>query len=86
MRDELKPGSNLDPNLREKLLRESKKPFSGIRRVLWIALFGSAGLGLLIMFLRVFSGEQVLLRDIGIQVTAFTFFGWLLWLERPGND
>ena len=77
---------NLDPKLREKLLNESRKPFKGIRRVIWIALTASAGVGLLIMGVRYTSGENVLLNDFGIQMIAFLLFLGLFILERPKND
>ena len=40
------PDSNLDPNVRARLLKETKNPYRGLRRAVWIALFGSAALGL----------------------------------------
>ncbi len=76
----------LDPALREKLLRESKKPFAGLRRLLWITLFGSAGLGFLIMSSRLFIGDSVTLRDFGIQITALIIFASLLWFDRPTQN
>ena len=33
------PDSNLDPNLRARLLKETKNPYRGLRRAVWIALF-----------------------------------------------
>ncbi len=76
---------NLDPKLRKKLLNEVKKPFLGIRRVIWISLTGSAGIGLLIMVLRFASGETVLINDLGIQVLAFFIFTMLIVFDRPKN-
>ena len=77
-----KPTSNLDPNLREKLINESKHPFMGLRRAIWITLFGSAGLGLLIMISRFVSGEVVPASDMGIQISAFIVLAFLLWKDR----
>ena len=82
MNKPFKSQSNLDPKLREKLLQETKNPFYGPRRVLWIALFGSACLGLLIMFSRTLTGEVVPLSDIAIQMGAFLGFGSLIWFDR----
>ncbi|MDP6852302.1 MAG: photosystem II assembly family protein [Prochlorococcaceae cyanobacterium ETNP1_MAG_8] len=48
---------NLDPKIRKKLLQESKTPFRGLRRVVWVALSASAGMGLLIMGIRFASGK-----------------------------
>ena len=73
---------NLDPKLREKLLNESRNPFKGVRRVIWIALTASAGVGLLIMGLRYTSGENVLFNDFGIQLIAFLMFLTLCILDR----
>ncbi len=74
--------SNLDPQLREKLLNETKNPLAGPRRFLWIVLFASACLGLLIMTTRWASGEVVLLSDFAIQIGAFLFFGGLIYFDR----
>ena len=73
---------NLDPKLREKLLKETRNPFKGIRRVIWVALTASAGIGLLIMGFRYTSGENVLVNDFGIQLVAFSLFLTLCILDR----
>ncbi len=72
----------MDPNLREKLLKESKQPFLGLRRVVWIALFGSAGLGLLIMFSRALAGDTISTSDLAIQSIALVVFAFLIWKDR----
>ncbi len=77
---------NLDPNLRKKLLNESRNPFKGIRRVIWIALSASAGVGLLIMGFRYTLGENVFLNDLGIQLIAFFIFLTLSILDSSSNE
>ena len=77
-----KSESVLDPNLKEKLLKESRSPFLGLRRAIWLTLFGSAALGLLIMLTRFISGEIVPFSDIGIQLSAFIVLSILLWKDR----
>ncbi len=72
--------------MREKLLKESRQPFKGLRRVVWIALSGSAGVGLLIMTIRFFSGESVLKNDFGIQIGAFLFFLTLSIIDRSEDN
>ncbi|KGG14742.1 putative membrane protein [Prochlorococcus sp. MIT 0602] len=72
--------------MREKLLKESRSPFRGVRRVVWIALSASAGVGLLIMGVRSFSGETVLLNDLGIQLIAFFLFSTFVFLDRSRED
>ncbi len=79
-------GSRLDPALKERLLKESRNPLRGLRRVLWIALFGSASIGLIIMCLRAISGASVVLNDAYIQVCAVLLFGTLLWFDRSGQN
>ncbi|NDD70295.1 MAG: DUF3493 domain-containing protein, partial [Synechococcaceae bacterium WB9_4xC_028] len=32
---------SLDPDLKERLLRESRTPWRGLRRLLWLAFFAS---------------------------------------------
>ena len=73
----------LDPAMRERLLQESRTPWRGLRRLLWLALFGSGGLGLFIMALRLSSGDSVVGNDLAIQIGAVVVFGGLLWFDRP---
>ncbi len=77
-----KPVSNLDPNLRSRLLKESKNPFRGLRRAVWIALFGSAALGLFIMFSKIITGDAVSINDFAIQTSALIILGFLLFKDR----
>jgi len=80
-----KPESNLDPNLRARLLKESKNPYRGLRRAVWIALFGSAALGFFIMFTNIIAGEAVSINDLAIQTSALVILGFLLFKDR-NND
>ena len=41
----LPPRSDLDPELRRRLLLEARTPWRGLRRALWFALLASASLG-----------------------------------------
>ena len=77
-----KPESNLDPNLRSRLLKESKNPFRGLRRAIWIALFGSAALGFFIMFSKIITGDTVSINDFAIQTSALVILGFLLFKDR----
>ncbi len=72
----------MDPNLRSRLLKESKNPFRGLRRVVWIALFGSAALGFFIMFSKLITGDTVSINDFAIQSSALVIFGFLLFKDR----
>jgi len=74
--------SKIDPELKKKLLQESKAPFKGLRRILWIAFSGSAFLGLLIMFSKIASGSEIQQNNIIIQVVACILFPTLLFLDR----
>ena len=76
------PNGQLDPALRERLLKESRTPWRGLRRLLWIALFASGGLGLFVMSFRVSAGDSVVLSDLAIQIGAVMTFGGLLWFDR----
>ncbi len=80
-----KTESNLDPNLRSRLLKESKNPFRGLRRAVWIALFGSAALGFFIMFSKIITGETVSINDFVIQVSALLILGFLLFKDRSNE-
>ena len=77
---------NLDPKIRKKLLQESKTPFRGLRRVVWVALAASAGMGLLIMGIRSVSGETVLMSDVAIQLIAFFAFSSFIILDRSKSS
>ena len=80
------PESNLDPNLRARLLKESKNPYRGLRRAVWIALFGSAALGFLIMITNIIAGDNVSLNDLAIQSSALVILGFLLLKDRSKED
>ena len=81
-----KPDSNLDPNLRARLLKESKNPYRGLRRAVWIALFGSAALGLFIMVTNIFAGDTVSINDLAIQTSALVILGLLLFKDRSKEE
>ncbi|WP_071961564.1 DUF3493 domain-containing protein [Synechococcus sp. RS9916] len=76
----------LDPALKARLLKESRTPWRGLRRLVWVALFASGGLGLLVMSFRVSAGNSVVLTDLGIQIGAVVLFGGLLWFDRSRDD
>ena len=81
-----KPDSNLDPNLRARLLKETKNPYRGLRRAVWIALFGSAALGLFIMVTNIFAGDKVSINDLAIQTSALVILGFLLFKDRSKEE
>ncbi len=76
----------MDPNLRARLLKESKNPYRGLRRAVWIALFGSAALGLLIMLTNMIAGDKVSINDLAIQTSALFILGFLLLKDRNKQD
>ena len=80
------PESNIDPNLRARLLKESKNPYRGLRRAVWIALFGSAALGFFIMLTNIIAGDKVSISDLAIQSSAVLILGILLFKDRNKQD
>ena len=74
--------SKIDPELREKLLKETQAPFKGLRRTLWIAFSGSAFLGLLIMLLKFTSGSEFQQNNFFIQLGACILFPTLLIFDK----
>ena len=74
--------SKIDPKLKKRLLKESQAPFKGLRRILWIAFSGSAFLGLLIMFSKIASGNEIQQNNLLIQLGACILFPILLFLDR----
>ncbi len=78
----LPPRSDLDPDLRRRLLLEARTPWRGLRRALWFALLASAGLGLATMALRLSAGSDVASSDLLIQSLAVLVCAGLLWWDR----
>ena len=76
----------MDPNLRARLLKESKNPFRGLRRAVWIALFGSAALGFFIMVTNMMAGDNVSVNDLAIQTSAILILGFILFKDRNNQD
>jgi hypothetical protein len=76
------PRRTVDPELRERLLREVRAPWRSLRRAVWFALVASAGLGLATMSMRASAGEGVPSSDWLIQLGALGLFGTLLWFDR----
>ena len=73
--------SKIDPELKKRLIKESKAPFKGLRKVLWVAFTGSAFLGLFIMLSKIASGNQIQQNNLLIQLGACALFPFLLFLE-----
>ena len=78
--------SKIDPELKKKLLKESQSPFKGLRRILWIAFSGSAFLGLLIMVLKITSGNELQQNNLLIQIGACILFPTLLFIDRTKDQ
>ena len=74
--------SQIDPELKKRLLRETQTPFKGLRRILWIAFSGSAFLGLLIMLSKIASGSELQQNNLLIQLGACLLFPTLLFFDR----
>ncbi|ABI45508.1 conserved hypothetical protein [Synechococcus sp. CC9311] len=72
----------MDPALKDRLLQEARTPWRTLRRLLWLALFASGGLGLFVMTFRVTAGDTVVVSDLVIQISAVALFGSLLWFDR----
>ena len=78
--------SKIDPELKKKLLKESRSPFKGLRRVLWIAFAGSSFLGLFIMFSKIIGGNEIKQNSLLIQIGACILFSFLLFLDKNKED
>ncbi len=74
--------SQIDPELKKRLLKETQTPFKGLRRILWIAFSGSAFLGLLIMLTKIASGSELQQNNLLIQFGACLLFPTLLFFDR----
>ena len=78
--------SKIDPELKRKLLKESKAPFKSLRRILWITFTGSAFLGLFIMLSKMSSGNEVEVNNLLIQLGACVIFPFLLFIDRNNKN
>ncbi len=78
--------SKIDPELKKRLIKESKAPFKGLRKVLWLAFTGSAFLGLFIMLSKISSGNEIQQNNLFIQIGACVLFPFLLFLERDKKN
>ena len=74
--------SQIDPKLKKKLLLETKTPYKGLRRIMWMAFSGSAFLGLLIMLSKIASGNEFQQNNLLIQFGACLLFPTLLFYDR----
>jgi len=74
--------SQIDPELKKRLLKETQTPFKGLRKILWIAFCGSAFLGLIIMLSKIASGSELQQNNLLIQIGACILFPTLLFLDR----
>ena len=74
--------SKIDPELKKKLLKETKAPFKGLRRVIYVACAGSAFLGLFIMLSQMAAGNDIQQNNLLIQLGACVLFPFLFFLER----
>ena len=74
--------SQIDPELKKRLLKETKTPYKGLRRTLWIAFSGSAYLGLLIMLSKIASGSELQQNNLFIQLGACIVFPALLFFDK----
>ena len=74
--------SQIDPELKKKLLKETQTPYKGLRRILWIAFSGSAFLGLLIMISKIINGSELQQNNLLIQLSACLLFPTLLFFDR----
>ena len=74
--------SQIDPELKKRLLKETQTPFKGLRRILWIAFSGSAFLGLLIMLSKIANGSELEQNNLLIQLGACLLFPTLLFFDR----
>tara|TARA_Y100000589_G_scaffold231586_1_gene219063 strand:+ start:2671 stop:2910 length:240 start_codon:yes stop_codon:yes gene_type:complete len=78
--------SKLDPELRKKLLKETKAPFKGLRRLIWAACTGSAFLGIFIMGSKILAGNEIEMNNLLIQLIACLVFPTLFYLERDKSS
>jgi hypothetical protein len=77
--------SKLPPQQYERLRREAKSPYRGLRIFIYIALGGSGFIGAVVFFARLIAGNGELEANLGsfaLQVGVLALMIWLYQIDR----
>lgn len=77
--------SKLNPEQYERLRREAKAPYRGLRIFIYVALAGSGFIGAVVFFARLIAGNGDLesnLGSFGLQIGVLALMLWLYRIDR----
>jgi Low psii accumulation1 / Rep27 len=77
--------SKLNPEQYERLRREAKSPYRGLRIFIYIALAGSGFIGAVVFFARLIAGNGDLESNLGnfaLQIGVLALMVWLYRIDR----
>lgn len=81
--DRINP-QNLDPELYERLKAESKAPYRGLRKFIYVSFAASGLIGAVVFLAQLLSGRDVAtaLPNFALQVGVVALMVWLFRLEQ----
>ncbi|MCA6526692.1 MAG: DUF3493 domain-containing protein [Pseudanabaena sp.] len=74
--------SKLNPEQYERLRREAKSPYRGLRIFIYIAFAGSGFIGAVVFFTRLIAGNGDLESNLGNFALQIGVLALMLWLYR----
>ena len=74
-----KPSRQIDPELYQRLVEESKAPYRGLRRFIYISVGASGFIGAVVFFFQCLAGQNLSrsLPNLGLQVGIVALMIWL---------
>jgi Low psii accumulation1 / Rep27 len=75
----------IDPELRRRLLAETKSPYRGLRQFIYVSCVASGAIGGVVFFFKVVAGRdlQTNLPNLALQVGVVAVMVWLLRIDSP---
>lgn len=74
--------SKLNPEQYERLRREAKAPYRGLRIFIYVAFAGSGFIGAVVFFARLIAGNGDLESNLGSFILQIGVLALMLWLYR----
>ncbi|MEO0406075.1 MAG: DUF3493 domain-containing protein [Cyanobacteria bacterium P01_A01_bin.135] len=75
----------VDPELYQRLIEESKAPYRGLRRFIYFSVGASGLIGAFVFLMQSLAGKNLerSLPNLALQVGIVALVGWLLRRDRP---
>jgi hypothetical protein len=78
--------SKLNPQQYERLRREAKSPYRGLRIFIYMAFAGSGFIGAVVFFARLIAGNGELETNLGNFILQIGVLALMIWLYRNDRD